>query len=57
VGLDGDVLLEADGVSLNNANDLLGVFQGLKPGQAATLKVLRAGKEITLQIVPQLING
>lgn len=57
VGLDGDVLLEADGVALNSVNDLLGVFQGLKPGQAATLKVLRVGKSLTVRIVPQLING
>ena len=57
IGLDGDVLVEAGGVTLSNINDLRGVLEGLKAGQATTLKLLRGGKAISLQITPTLIPG
>ena len=57
IGLDGDVLLEANGVALGDINDLRGVLEGLKPGQAAVFKVLRGGRVLALQIAPQIIKG
>lgn len=57
IGLNGDVLLEANGVTLSDISDLRSVLQSLKPGEAVNLKVWRAGKEINLKAVPQLIKS
>lgn len=57
IGLDGDVLLAANGVNLSDINDLRRVLDGLESGQSATFRVLRAGKQIALQITPLLATG
>lgn len=57
VGLNGDILLEANGTVLSDINDLRGVLNSLKTGEAVNLKVWREGKEISMKVVPQLIKS
>ncbi|GAB5603558.1 trypsin-like peptidase domain-containing protein [Thermus sp. FJN-A] len=56
VGVDGDVLLEADGVPLASIAQLRQVLYAKKPGEAVVLKVWRQGRTLTLRVVPQLIR-
>ncbi|MER3425998.1 MAG: serine protease [Thermus sp.] len=56
VGLDGDVLLEADGVPLFSIVQLRQVLYAKKPGEAVMLKVWRQGRTFSVQIVPQVIR-
>lgn len=56
VGLDGDVLLEADGVPLTSIASLRQVLYRKKPGEAVTLKVFRGGRTLTLRVVTQVIR-
>ncbi len=57
VGLNGDILLEANGTALSDINDLRSVLNSLKTGEAVSLKVWREGKEISLKVVPRLIKS
>ena len=56
VGVDGDVLLEADGVPLTSIAQLRQVLYAKKPGEAVTLKVWRQGRTLTLRVVPQVLR-
>lgn len=56
VGVDGDVLLEADGVPLASIAQLRQVLYAKKPGEAVTLKIWRQGKTLTLRVVPQVLR-
>jgi len=53
VGVDGDVLLEANGNPLVNPPDLANLIANLRPGQAVALKVWRQGKTLEVQVVPE----
>jgi serine protease Do len=46
----GDVVIEIDGTSVVNANDLRNVVAGVDPGQEIAMKVLREGKPRTLRV-------
>ncbi|MGC8967183.1 MAG: S1C family serine protease [Thermus sp.] len=52
VGVDGDVILEANGQPLADPSDLRNLLANLKPGQAVALKVLRGGKTLEVRVVP-----
>jgi S1-C subfamily serine protease len=56
VGVDGDVLLEADGVPLTSIAQLRQVLYAKKPGEAVALEVWRQGKTLTLRVVPQVLR-
>ncbi len=56
VGVDGDILLEADGVPLTSIVQLRQVLYAKKPGEAVTLKVWRQGRTLTLRAVPQVLR-
>lgn len=56
VGVDGDVLLEADGLSLTSIVQLRQVLYRKKPGEAVTLKVWRGGRTLTLRVVPRVLR-
>ncbi len=56
VGVDGDVLLEADGVPLASILDLRRVLYGKRPGEAVSLKLLRQGRTLTVRVVPQVLR-
>jgi S1-C subfamily serine protease len=53
LGINGDVIIEADGQPIQDIFDLRAVLNS-KPGQPVNLKVWRDGKEITLQLTPQV---
>jgi predicted metalloprotease with PDZ domain len=48
-----DLLVECNGKPLNNGEDLVGQVQG-SDGKPLTLKVLRGGKPVTLNVVPEM---
>lgn len=52
LGLNGDVIVEANGVQINDVNDLRGVLDQTKSGQAVSLKIWNHGQERTVQVVP-----
>jgi len=56
LGVDGDVIIEADGKPIYNINDLRSILFNLKPGEAVTLKISRKGKEFTVKVVPQVLK-
>ncbi|WP_448569279.1 S1C family serine protease [Thermus sp.] len=56
VGVDGDVLLKADGVPLTSIAQLRQVLYGKKPGEAVSLEVWRQGRTLTLKVVPQVLR-
>jgi serine protease Do len=56
VGVDGDVLLKADGVPLTSIAQLRQVLYGKKPGEAVVLEVFRQGRTLTLRVVPQVLR-
>lgn len=56
LGINGDVIIEADGVQISEINDLRGVLLAKKPGEAVTLKVWRDGKTLEVKVVPQIIK-
>ncbi|WP_457638083.1 S1C family serine protease [Oceanithermus sp.] len=56
LGVDGDVIVEADGKPIYNINDLRSILFNLKPGQAVELKIVRHGKERTVKVVPQVLH-
>lgn len=56
VGVDGDVLLEADGTPLTSIAQLRQVLYAKKPGEAVTLKVWRQGRTLTVRVVPQVLR-
>ncbi len=49
----GDVLLEADGKTMENPGQLLNAVAAMQPGKAYPLVILRQGQRITLEVVPQ----
>ncbi len=56
LGVNGDVLLEADGNPIANINDLRAVLLSKKPGEAVALKVWRDGQTREVRVVPQIIR-
>jgi len=56
VGVDGDVLLKADGVPLTSIAALRRVLYAKKPGEAVSLEVWRQGRTLTLKVVPQVLR-
>ncbi|WP_027881905.1 S1C family serine protease [Meiothermus rufus] len=56
LGVNGDVLLEADGNPITNINDLRAVLLSKKPGEAVVLKVWRDGQTREVRVVPQIIR-
>jgi serine protease Do len=56
VGVDGDVLLKADGVPLTSIAGLRRVLYAKKPGEAVSLEVFRQGRTFTVKVVPQVIR-
>ncbi|WP_243029091.1 S1C family serine protease [Thermus albus] len=56
VGVDGDVLLKADGVPLTSIAQLRRVLYSKKPGEAVSLEVFRQGRTFTVRVVPQVIR-
>lgn len=55
IGIDGDVLLEADGRPLSDINDLRAVLGSKKAGETITLKVWRSGRTLEVKVAPQII--
>ncbi|MER3479479.1 MAG: serine protease [Meiothermus sp.] len=53
LGINGDVIIEADGQPIQDIFDLRAVLNS-KAGQPVNLKVWRDGKELTLQVTPQV---
>ncbi len=56
LGVDGDVIVAANGTPIYNIDDLRAILFGLKKGQAVELKVVRNGKEMTVRVVPEVIK-
>jgi S1-C subfamily serine protease len=56
LGVDGDVIIEADGKPIYEINDLRSILFSLKPGEAVTLKIVRHGKEKAVRVVPQVLH-
>lgn len=56
LGVNGDILLEADGNPINNINDLRAVLLSKKQGEAVNLKVWRDGQTRDVRVVPQVIR-
>ncbi|WP_117237322.1 S1C family serine protease [Thermus sediminis] len=56
VGVDGDVLLRADGVPLTSIARLRQVLYAKRPGEAVALEVFRQGRTLTVRVVPQVIR-
>lgn len=56
LGVNGDILLEADGNPISNINDLRAVLLSKKPGEAVTLKIWRDGQTREVRVVPQVIR-
>lgn len=53
LGINGDVIIEADDQPIQDIFDLRAVLNS-KPGQPVNLKIWRDGKEVTLQVTPQV---
>ena len=47
-----DLIVEVDGVAVEQVNDLQRLMAGELIGRAATMKVVRGGKPISVEIVP-----
>ena len=56
LGVNGDIILEADGNPIGNINDLRAVLLSKKQGEAVTLKVWREGQTREVRVVPQIIR-
>ncbi len=56
LGVNGDILLEADGNPINNINDLRAVLLSKKQGEAVNLKIWRDGQTRDVRVVPQVIR-
>ncbi|AEB12220.1 S1C family serine protease [Marinithermus hydrothermalis] len=56
LGVDGDVILEADGQPIRNITDLRSVLFTKKPGDTVTLKVWRDGQEVTVRVKVRVIR-
>ncbi|GIW35201.1 S1C family serine protease [Meiothermus sp.] len=54
VGLNGDIILEANSNPVQDINDLRGVLEGAN-NQPVTLKVWREGKTLSISVTPQII--
>ena len=50
----GDVIVRVDGKAVSNVSQLLTAVAALKPGQAATFEVQRAGQMVELNVTPGL---
>lgn len=53
VGVDGDVILEANGNPLDQAPDLQNLLANLAPGQSVVLKIWRQGKVLEIKVTPE----
>jgi hypothetical protein len=49
---DGDVIVEIDGVPVRNVYGYMAALNGKKPGDLLRVVVLRAGKKLSLKVVP-----
>ena len=47
----GDVLMEVGGKAVNDSSGMLNLIAQLKPGDKASLKLLRAGKNLDLAVM------
>ncbi len=56
LGVDGDVIVAANGTPIYSIDDLRAILFGLKKGQAVELKIVRNGKEMTVRVVPEVIK-
>jgi S1-C subfamily serine protease len=56
LGVNGDILLEADGNPINNINDLRAVLLAKRQGEAVNLKIWRDGQTRDVRVVPQVIR-
>jgi PDZ domain-containing protein len=52
-----DVFLEADGVEIEEPQDLVDVVKAAEPGEPVTFRVLRKGQERTVEVVPEEVDG
>jgi serine protease Do len=55
-GVNGDVILQVNGQDLQAVEDLQRIIFNTKEGESVTLKISRAGKEIEVQVKPQIIT-
>jgi membrane-associated protease RseP (regulator of RpoE activity) len=53
----GDVIVEVGKTKIENIYDYVYVLQSMKPNEPINMKVLRAGKEEDLKVVPSLKDG
>jgi S1-C subfamily serine protease len=56
LGVNGDILLKADGNPITNINDLRAVLLSKRPGEAVSLRVWRDGQIREVRVVPQVIR-
>jgi S1-C subfamily serine protease len=56
LGVNGDILLKADGNPITNINDLRAVLLAKRPGEAVSLRVWRDGQIREVRVVPQVIR-
>jgi serine protease Do len=52
LGLNGDIILKANGQRINGITDFRSVLDSLQPGQAVQLEIWRNGHTFTIDIVP-----
>lgn len=55
LGVNGDVLLEANGRPLSDPSDLQSLVFGTRAGQALNLRVWRGGQTLNLSLIPEII--
>ncbi|MCL4454761.1 MAG: trypsin-like peptidase domain-containing protein [Deinococcus sp.] len=56
LGIDGDIVLEADGQKIISARQLADIISSKKSGQAVNLKILRDGRQLSIRVVPQVLR-
>ncbi|MER3555659.1 MAG: serine protease [Meiothermus sp.] len=56
LGVNGDIIVEADGNPVNDITDLRSAILSKKQGEALNLKIWRNGQTVNVQIVPQIIK-
>ncbi len=56
LGVNGDVIVEANGKPIYDINDLRSILFTLKPGQSIELKIVRGGKTRTVTVRPRVLH-
>jgi S1-C subfamily serine protease len=56
IGIDGDIILEVEGVAISDVGDMRATIHSLPPGKPLTLTVWRGGKTVQLKVTPQVIK-